>query len=253
MSVDKDGTDVHGQLLVTFLMTKLDGKAVEVVPAEPKTVEEIIERLKTIKLESSKVVSSRMTSLRLDRSKVSDFSEQAKQLTEMLQRSLVIEGVSREKAEEIVIDETIKMCRSNARSDLVKAVLAATTYSDPEEVVAKLVLESSKETQEKQVLAYRAQFRGKRGRGRGRGGHHGNDDNQGQRQDQYGQGYKGYSQEGCGRTWYRGRGRGRGNYQNYQNQSHSVRVMEVSGNEEPPQRYQQLWNRLLLCRTVKKC
>lgn len=225
--------NTHAAFLTTFLMTKLDGKALEVVPAEPTTVDEIIAGLKNIKPETSKVVSSKMTSLRFDRAKVADFSEQAKLLGEALQRSLVIEGVSREKAHEMVIDKSIEMCRSNTRSDLVKAVLSATTYSDPDEVIAKLILESSKETQERQILAYKARFQNKRGRGRGRGQYHGN-------QSQY-QGSSNSQQQQHGhnqrKTWNnRGRGRsygnGRGNYDN-----RNVRVIEASGNSEAPQQY----------------
>lgn len=232
--LEKISKGTNDDILLSFLMTKLVGKAVEVVPTEPTNIEDIIKGLLEIKPESSKVVSSKMTSLRFDRGKITDFSEQATKLSEALQRSLVIEGVTQDKAKEMVIDKTIEMCRGNARSDLVKAVLSATTYTSPDEVIAKLILESSKETQEKQVMAYRANNRNNNHRNRGRGGH--NNFNNDRRQLRYNN--SGYNQgyQGKKNAWYRGnRGRGRGNYQHQ-----SVRVIEASGNEETPQHYQQL-------------
>jgi len=238
--LEKMSGATHLELLVTFLMTKLESIAMEAVPAEPKTVQEIIDGLMTIKPDSSKVVASRLRSLRFDRTKVQDFTEEATKLGEALQRALILEGVGKEKAREMTVEETKDMCRSNTNSDFVKAVVSASQYHDPDEVVAKLILETSAATRDKQVLAYKAQYRGKRGKKyRGNNGNnYGKWSNGGnQYQSQYQQGGNGRGNY-RGRFNYRGRGRGRGNYQNHQGQS--VRVIEALGNEQAPQQYQQL-------------
>lgn len=46
------------------------------------------------------------------------------------------------------------MCGSNAKSDLIKSILAATQFSDPKEVVAKFVVETSQESNEKQIFVF---------------------------------------------------------------------------------------------------
>lgn len=228
--MEKMAGETHKDLLVSIIMTKLEGNAFDAVNPDSKSVKEITTSLKNeIKPESSKVLGARLLSLRFDRSKVQDFCKEADELAENLKRSLVLEGITGGKASEMVIDKTIEMCRSCTRSDLVKAVLAATTYHDHKEVVAKLVLEASTEVKEKQVLAYRAQGKYKKNRGRGRG--------------QYGNQYSqqrgnNHRQQGYNKTFYnsnRGRGRGRGGYNN---NDRSVRVIEASGNSEVPQHYQ---------------
>ena len=40
------------------------------------------------------------------------------------------------------IEQTVRVCRSNARSDMVMAILASDTFKEPK-VVAKLILEES--------------------------------------------------------------------------------------------------------------
>lgn len=159
--------DAHKALLVSIILTKLEGNAEDAVPTNVKTVDEIVAALKqSIKAESSKVLAARLMGMRFDRNKIQEFSKEVEELAENLKKSLVTEGMTPTKASEVVIDETVKMCRSNSKSDLVKAVLSATRYEDHKEVVAKLVLESSTEVQEKKVLAYTAQQNSRRGRGR---------------------------------------------------------------------------------------
>lgn len=235
--------DTHKTLLVSIIRTKLEGDAEDAVPESAKTVDDIVAALRlVIKPESSKVLTARLLGLRFDRSKVKEFSKDAEELAENLKRSLVIEGVTPAKASEMVVDETIKMCRATTKSDLVKAVLSATTYTDHKEVVAKLVLESTTEVKEKQVLAYNAQnAQNKFRRGRGRRGGQYNQNNR-----NYQGKYQGNNSRGNDRNYYnsyRGRGRGRGNYGRggYNDNNRSVRVIEASGNSEAPQQYQLLF------------
>lgn len=161
--------NTHGELLKQFVMTRLEGKPLEVVPDNPETVDKIIEALiKSIKPENSKIIAGRMTALRNDRIGMQDFSKKAEELAEALQRSLVVEGISQEKSKQLAIEKTIEMCRASAKSDLVKSVLAASTFEDPKEVVAKFVIENATETKEKQVLSFSSNRGRVNQRGRGR-------------------------------------------------------------------------------------
>ncbi|XP_017465140.1 PREDICTED: uncharacterized protein DDB_G0283697-like [Rhagoletis zephyria] len=53
------------------------------------------------------------------------------------------------------VEQTVNVCRLNAKSDLVKSILASTTFSDSKDVVAKLIVEQNNEVKERQVLAFR--------------------------------------------------------------------------------------------------
>lgn len=143
-------------LLRDFVMTRLEGKALEVVPAEPATIDEIVQALeKYIKPDNSKVISGRMLALRSDRLKATEFAKQTEDLAEAFQRSLIIEGFPRNKAEELSIEKTVEMCKGNARTDYVKSVLASTAFQTPKEAVSKFLVESNNEREDKQVLFFR--------------------------------------------------------------------------------------------------
>lgn len=133
----------NNQLFLEFIMTRLEGKAREIFDEEPPTdVDEIIAKLREkIKCESSKVIEGKILALRADRNSLIKFSEQAEKLAEQFERSLVVEGFSKKKAKEITIDKTVEMCRKSAKSDTVKAVLAASKFSEPNEVIAKMIVE----------------------------------------------------------------------------------------------------------------
>lgn len=145
----------HEALLRQFILSKLEGRALEAVPQNVNSIDEIITALKsTIKPDNSKVISGRMMALRADRVSMQDFTKQAEDLADAFKRSLVVEGISQSKAKEMAIEKTIEMCRTSAKTDLVKSILAATSFTDPKEVVAKFVVESTSENKEKHVLAY---------------------------------------------------------------------------------------------------
>lgn len=141
--------------LKQFILTKLEGKSLEVVQENPNTIKDIVDALKEgIKPDNSKVVGGRLMALRADKTTLQDYTKQAEELAESLRRSLM--GISRAKAQEMAIEKTIEMCRASAKTDLMKSILASTTFTDPKEVVAKFVVEAATETTKKQVLAFRA-------------------------------------------------------------------------------------------------
>lgn len=146
--------DGQAELLKAFVVSRLEGKALECVDTS-KNLDTIMATLQScIKPDSSKVVEGKILSLRFNKSNSSEFSKQAEELAEALQRSLVIEGYSLEKAKELTVERTVEMCRQNARNESVKTVLAAKDFKDPKEVVAKLIVQESSVDREKQILFF---------------------------------------------------------------------------------------------------
>ena len=145
------------KILVTFVLTKLQGTAREAIPGTPTSLDEIKCALHSkIKPEKSKTVEGKLVALRTDRTSLSSFSDRINELAESLQRALVIEGISPNKAQEMVIQKTVEVCRTNARSDLVKAVLASSKFENHKEVVSKFLIEIDTQNHEKQIMAYRS-------------------------------------------------------------------------------------------------
>lgn len=141
--------------LISFIKTKLDGRAREYITATDTTLEHIIGKLRSnIKPDSSKVLAGRILSLRLNINNQSDFADKAETLAEAFRRSLVIEGISNDKAIEMSIEKTVDLCRANARTDLVKSVLEASVFATPKEVVAKMLVQTDKAKYEHQVLSF---------------------------------------------------------------------------------------------------
>lgn len=225
--------------LIKLVKANLGGKARECIPREPQNIDEIITGLRSrIKPDNSKVIMGRMLALRLDRSKMTEFSTQADQLSEALERSLIIEGISQDKAREMTVEKSVELCRNLSRSDLVKSVLAATRFDSPKDVFSKFIVEADTETKEKQILAYRQMQ--KRDNPRGRGSKNGKSNYNNRGKGGYQNNYNGNSQNGYnnkngnyrGNGRGRGGGRGRGNYNNYNSnnyQEHNIRYTENAG------------------------
>lgn len=225
--------------LVKFLKSKLEGKAKEAVPTDATTVAEIKNALKAkVKPENTAVVMGRLLALRCDREKLQNFQEKAEDLADRLRRAYISDGMPAELAKSLTIEKTIEMCRSSARTQLVKSVLASTHFSEPSDVLAKYVVEvanENRETKEAQVL----KFTSNRGRGRGYSrGYNNNYNNQNRNYNYQNNGYnRGNSWHNNGRGRGRGRGRG-GNYnrgnQNGQNERY-VRIFEAENAPAPSQ------------------
>lgn len=137
-------TDELRTILKTYLLTKLQGNALECLPSNPTAVKDITDALsKAIKPDSSKVVSGRMLALKADKSNFADYAKKTEALAESFKRSLILEGISSEKANEMTIDKTIDLCRANTNSSIVKSVLASTSFETPKDVVAKFIVENN--------------------------------------------------------------------------------------------------------------
>lgn len=214
--------------LVAYVKGRLEGRARELIPDGDITIEQLIEKLKqAIKPENSKIIEARIASLHYSYAKQEEFATKAEELTDALRRTLIIEGIAPTKANEMTIDRTIQLCSRSANSDVVKAILGASSFNTAKEVVAKLITSNDQCVKDRQVLRYQRdngknQFRGKNGRGRGYQNQRGNrgyfNGTSNWQQNKSNGGYRGKSNN-------RGRGNnnyGRGYYQNgYRNQSGS--------------------------------
>lgn len=200
-----------------FVLSKLEGKALECINQEG-TLENILATLKEhIKPDSSSVITGRMLALKLSKHTTQNFAEEAEKLADALQRSLVVEGISLEKAKQMSVENTVKMCRQSARSDLVKSVLASTSFKDPKEVIAKLITEQTTHEQEKQILAFQNQNFRKNG-GRFDKKFSGQNNNRG---------YKKYNNNGNRQNnGYKKNFNGRKNYNGNNRNNYNVRVTE---------------------------
>lgn len=140
--------------LKQVILTKIEGKAYQYIKPD-SSIDEMVQSLKTnITFDMSKVVLSSMKNLRWNKLSPQEYSRQAEELAESLQRSLVMEGVGHEKATEMTIEHTVEMCRKNAKAAESRTVIASSSYKNPKEVIAKLVTEQSKGDESTQISAY---------------------------------------------------------------------------------------------------
>lgn len=127
--------------LLKFIMTRLEGKAREAIITTPKEPAEITTQLKkAIKTESSKVIQGKMLALRAERTNLTKFSERAEELAEQYRRSLIDEGYAKEKAKELSVEKTIELCIKQSRHERLKSILASKTFSEPKDVIAKMII-----------------------------------------------------------------------------------------------------------------
>lgn len=134
--------------LKLFVLARLSGKAQESVRKNPNSLDQIVEDLRTyIKPDKAKVVEGRLQAIRFNTGKSQEFTAQAEELTEALQRTLILEGVGQEKAREMTIERTVGLCRQLAKTDFVRSVMAAAapTFKTAKEAIATFVVENAKE------------------------------------------------------------------------------------------------------------
>lgn len=139
---DKLCEEQNKETLKEFILTKIQGRAREKLKDEFASIKELIDHLsEETKPESSRIIEGKILALRVDNGSLSQFQEKAKELALQYKRSLIVEGFTKIKAEELTISKTAEMCRKHARNDTVKAVLAAAAFKEPEEVVSRMIIE----------------------------------------------------------------------------------------------------------------
>lgn len=227
----------NAALLLLFVKSKLIGRALEAIDNTADTVDKVIDQLEAeIKHENSKVLKGRMAAVHFNPSKSKEFAQETELLAEALQRTLILEGMTKQRAKEEAIEKTIDLCRKSTRSDLVRSILGASTFNSPQEVISKFIVENSTDKDEKQILAFRAFQNKQKTSTRGRGFYRGNN----YRNSNNGNGNWRYNnnnnnnRQGRGR----GRGRGRGNYRNNHNNTRGVNFLENQA--APPPGVQQV-------------
>lgn len=152
-------TPALSDLLKQIILSRLEGDALEYI-SEDDDVDQILKNLSdAIKPDCSKVIESRMNSLRLDKLDAPEYASKAEELAKALQRALVIEGITLPKAKEMTIDRTIEMCKLSTRNNSVKNILDSKTFGDPKEVIAKLMTAQNAIEKERTILSYRS-YRG---------------------------------------------------------------------------------------------
>lgn len=236
-----DTADLKNQLK-KFILMKLEGYAAEIVPENVASIEALVECLKNkIKPENSKIVEGRMLALRIDRSGLQNFAKQVEDLSDAFRRALVTDGMPHNLAEKQVIDKTIELCRSNAKNETVKAVLAATKFENPKEVVAKFIVESNTTRQEAQINAYRnfqnvnRQNGNQRGRNNNRGANrvHGRNNRNSGYNNNGNQNFQNNNRNQNSRNNYRNQNfrnnNGQSNYQNNNNGNNQSRTNNYRG------------------------
>lgn len=151
--------NVHDDILKDFVISKLESIALETLPdPKPTTTAEVITALRAgIKPDNSEIVAGRMTALKADSLPTQEFSKQAEDLALSFRRSLMNEGISKAKANEMAVKETIKLCKSSSKTSYVKSILASTSFAEPKDVIAKFLTESENERNENknQILTFR--------------------------------------------------------------------------------------------------
>lgn len=237
------------KILKQCVISKLGHTALSKVDKNANTVEDIINSLQSkILHESPKEIEGRMAALSLDKKPLTEFHKNAVKLAEQYQLALVQKGIDLAVAEEMTIEKTVDLCRRNTKLMEVKAILSATKFSTPNEVVSKMVTQIDAVKLDKLTTENsRSEDKNKNKNGghnnrnnRGRGGRN----NREHQNNENGNNPNGNHRGGNSGHSARGRGRGRGGHggnsrgghgdgsQFYRNEQNAY---VVSGNGPTPQ------------------
>lgn len=86
------------QTFFSFIKSKLESKAREILPENISTVADIkIALVNGIKHDNSKVIAGKIAALSVKNNNFSDFAKQAEELADALKRSLVVEGITKKR------------------------------------------------------------------------------------------------------------------------------------------------------------
>lgn len=102
------------KILIHFVLAKLNGSVREKVPANPTDINQIKNSLTSkIRPESSDIIEGRL--LALKEAQFDTFQNKAEKLAEALNRALILEGVTENKAKEMTVKATVLLCRKKSR------------------------------------------------------------------------------------------------------------------------------------------
>lgn len=141
--------------LVMYVKGRLDGRARELITEDIDTIDKLVDKLKrAIRPDNSKIIEARIASLHYSFAKREEFASRAEELADALRRTLIIEGMTAEKANELAVDSTIQLCKKYTQSNVVKTVLSAAKFNTAKEVVAKLIIANDECVKERQMASY---------------------------------------------------------------------------------------------------
>lgn len=223
----EEAVGTHMETAVKIIKTKL-GITTRSRITNEKTIEEVIKTLeKTPRGESSKVINSRLMSLKQGNRTANDFIQEIEKVTNQLRVSYLIEGMPSDLAESQSVEGAVRSLITNVSNARVKTVLQAADLKTINDVSTKFLSVSTGQAGNNAQIFYNKRFnrfnkRGSYSRGRGNRyyGNYGNNN--------YGNNSRGYYQGNGSYRGNRGRGnfRGRGNYRGQSNQSQSIRYTE---------------------------
>lgn len=219
-----------------FIKSKLEGRAEEAVPENCESVKDLTTALKAkIKPDNSAIIEGKMTALQLRKGDFSKFAAEAENLAEALRRTLIVEGLTRAKAEEMTIKKTVEICRKTTKSEVVKSVLASSQYVTPAEVIATFITQSdiarreykeAQNTQKKTSNSGNGNGKQNKSYNKNRNGNNGQSNNRSENRGNYRGNNRNRSQ-----NQQQNRDRNNGNNRSGRNE-HTIRV--VTGAQAPP-------------------
>lgn len=140
-------------ILLNAIKSNVKNFASEVYPKAPTTVKQVTDAfVAKIKPENSNVIVGNMMALRADRSNLSDYAKKTENLAQAYKPSLVSEGTTLEKANEMAVEKAVTLCKANTRSPIVLSTLNSTPFDNVKDVLAKYITVSREHGNESQVL-----------------------------------------------------------------------------------------------------
>ena len=131
-------------LALSFIKTRLEGRALDSIPQSYVSIDELkVALTNNIKPISSKLLESRLSATSSSKKTLQEFIGAIENAASLLKQSLVTEGCSSKKAEELVTARVLEICRSSTQSEFLKTVLASSTFNNYQDVINKYCLEST--------------------------------------------------------------------------------------------------------------
>lgn len=143
-------------ILRLFILSKVEGRALQAVSVSQNTIKEIKDSLKVnIRYDQSNLISAKIKALPYEKLSLLQFIDQCKTLALDYQRSLIDEGFTRSLANEETISKCLEICLTRARSNSTKLILHAASFNNIQDLLSKFL---SSEIREKTNSKYSLTF-----------------------------------------------------------------------------------------------
>ena len=143
------------------IKTRISGKAREDLDDHIDNIDDLIQSLKkNTRYEDSEIIEGRILALRADKVSLTEFQNQAEELCQKFKRALVMEGISKEKAQQLTIKKARELCAKSTNLPEVRAVIKSTSFKEPIEVITKYITEIQENVRERQILHFNVKANG---------------------------------------------------------------------------------------------